>query len=93
MHRARQALETPHGQWQLSAMAESEIDLSGLKCPLPALKTRKALSRLAPGDRLSVIATDPLASIDIPNLVRETGDVLIDSGQSGDRLNFVIEKI
>lgn len=73
-------------------MTESSIDLSGLKCPLPALKTRKALTRLAAGDRLSVIATDPLAAVDIPNLVRETGDVLVESGRAGDRLSFVIEK-
>ena len=52
------------------------IDLRGLKCPLPALRTRKALSRLAPGATLVVECTDPLATIDIPNLLRETGDVL-----------------
>jgi tRNA 2-thiouridine synthesizing protein A len=33
------------------------LDLSGLKCPLPALKTRKALKSLAPGDRLEVRCT------------------------------------
>ena len=47
------------------------IDLRGLKCPLPALRTRKALSRLEPGTTLVVECTDPLAEIDIPNLVRK----------------------
>ena len=50
------------------------LDLAGLKCPLPALKTRKALKGLAPGERLAVICTDPLAAIDIPHLVQQTGD-------------------
>ena len=73
-------------------MAETALDLSGLKCPLPALKTRKALGKLAVGDVLIVTATDPLATIDIPNLIRETGDVLRDQEQTGERLVFTIEK-
>ena len=52
------------------------LDLRGLKCPLPALKTRKALKGLPPGARLSVECTDPLAAIDIPALLNETGDTL-----------------
>lgn len=52
------------------------LDLRGLKCPLPALRTRKALRRLAPGDLLIAACTDPLAVIDIPHMVRETGNVL-----------------
>ena len=76
----------------MSAMTETELDLCGLKCPLPALRTKKALGELAPGARIAVIATDPLAGIDIPNLVRETGDVLIDTAQTDGKLTFVIEK-
>ena len=56
--------------------AAETLDLIGLKCPLPALKTRKALTKLAQGRRIRVIADDPLAAIDIPNLLRETGDAL-----------------
>jgi tRNA 2-thiouridine synthesizing protein A len=56
------------------AMAVIKLDLSGLKCPLPALKTRKALKSLSPGDRLEVRCTDPLAVIDIPHLVGVSGD-------------------
>ncbi|MFZ0496408.1 MAG: sulfurtransferase TusA family protein [Methylocella sp.] len=52
------------------------LDLRGLNCPLPALRTRKMLRRLAHGDRLTVECTDPLAVIDIPHLLRETGDTL-----------------
>lgn len=73
-------------------MAETELDLVGLKCPLPALKTRKALKPLASGSVLRVICTDPMAAIDIPNLVRETGDVLEASEKAAERLIFVIRK-
>jgi tRNA 2-thiouridine synthesizing protein A len=70
----------------------TEIDLSGLKCPLPVLRTRKALLTLQPGDQLRVICTDPLAGIDVPNLIRETGDVLEGQQQDGSRLTFLIRK-
>ena len=52
-------------------MTTTKLDLAGLKCPLPALKTRKALKALKPGDELEVHCTDPLAVIDIPNLIRK----------------------
>ena len=73
-------------------MTAAPLDLSGLKCPLPALKTRKALQQLAPGSRLTVICTDPLAAIDIPNLVRETGDALEEQRAEGATLVFSILK-
>lgn len=73
-------------------MTETNLDLSGLKCPLPALKTRKALTRLRSGDELVVECTDPLASIDIPNLLRETGDQLLDSSRAEGRFVFRIRK-
>ena len=57
-------------------MTTTKLDLAGLKCPLPALKTRKALKTLVPGDRLEVRCTDPLAVIDIPHLVGVIGDRL-----------------
>jgi len=49
-------------------MTQTRLDLTELKCPLPALKTRKALKALAPGDVLEVPCTDTRAVIDIPNL-------------------------
>jgi tRNA 2-thiouridine synthesizing protein A len=52
------------------------LDLRGLKCPLPALRTRKALKQATAGQRFVVECTDPLSTIDIPNLLRETGDLL-----------------
>jgi tRNA 2-thiouridine synthesizing protein A len=73
-------------------MSETRLDLRGLKCPLPALKTKRALSRLAAGEELLVECTDPLSGIDIPNLLLETGDALIDSRNGPDLLVFHIRK-
>lgn len=73
-------------------MSETTLDLRGLRCPLPALKVRKALRSLAAGDRLVVECTDPLATIDIPNLLRETGDVLEDNTTAPGLFVFRIRK-
>jgi tRNA 2-thiouridine synthesizing protein A len=50
-------------------MAETVMNLRGLKCPLPALRVRKMLTQLKPGDFIVAECTDPLTSIDIPNLL------------------------
>jgi tRNA 2-thiouridine synthesizing protein A len=73
-------------------MAESTVNMRGLKCPLPALKTRKLLSKMAAGDVLVIECTDPLTTIDIPNLIRETGDILQDCTRKGRMLTFRIAK-
>jgi tRNA 2-thiouridine synthesizing protein A len=75
-----------------SRMAETTLNLRGLKCPLPALRARKALSKMPAGDLLIVECTDPLAELDIPNLVRETGDALEGTCKEGDVLVFRIRK-
>ena len=73
-------------------MAETILDLRGLKCPLPALRTRKALSRL-PTDHIVIVeCTDPLSEIDIPNLIRETGDHLEDAAHREGVFVFRIRK-
>jgi tRNA 2-thiouridine synthesizing protein A len=73
-------------------MTTTKLDLSGLKCPLPALKTRKALKGITSGDFLEVHCTDPLSVIDIPNLIRETGDKVEITERSECRIVFLIEK-
>jgi tRNA 2-thiouridine synthesizing protein A len=74
------------------AMTESTVSMRGLKCPLPALKTRKLLAKMTAGQVLTIECTDPLAAIDIPNLLRETGDRLDSSGKKGRVLTFRIVK-
>ena len=73
-------------------MTTTKLDLIGLKCPLPALKTRKALKALKRGDLLEVHCTDPLSVIDIPNLIRETGDKVEISERAERQIVFLIEK-
>ena len=73
-------------------MAEKILNLRGLKCPLPALRARKALGALQAGDMLIAECTDPLTAIDVPNLLRETGDTMVSSAREGDVLVFRIRK-
>jgi tRNA 2-thiouridine synthesizing protein A len=75
-----------------AVMAEKSIDLRGLKCPLPALRTRKALSGMAAGDIVTVACTDPLAAIDIPNLLNQTGDTLESTSRADTVISFRIRK-
>jgi tRNA 2-thiouridine synthesizing protein A len=73
-------------------MAEKTYDLRGLKCPLPVLRTRKALAAMQAGDILIVACTDPLAAIDIPVLVGQTGDVLEEQLGAAGVMTFRIRK-
>jgi len=73
-------------------MADRTINLRGLKCPLPALRTRKALTTMAKGDVLVVECTDPLAAIDIPNLINQTGDTLEGTSRADKVITFRIRK-
>lgn len=66
------------------------LDLTGLKCPLPVLRTRKALRALAGGGEIEVVCTDPMSAIDIPNMVREEGGVLLEQRAQDSQLLFRI---
>jgi tRNA 2-thiouridine synthesizing protein A len=52
---------------------DEELDLRGLKCPLPALLAQKALGKLMPGAALTVLADDPLAAVDIAHMCHAHG--------------------
>ena len=56
-----------------------ELDLRGLKCPLPALMARKKLATLPPGETLWVLASDPLSVVDIPHMCDQEGHAVIES--------------
>jgi tRNA 2-thiouridine synthesizing protein A len=73
-------------------MAEKTMNLRGLKCPLPALRARKALRGMAKGDVLVIECTDPLAAVDIPNLMNQTGDALESTTEHEKVLTFRIRK-
>ena len=69
-----------------------ELDTSGLNCPLPVLKARKALSQMSAGQRLHLIVTDLGAAQDIPAFSKMTGNPLIETGKKEDKLFFILEK-
>jgi tRNA 2-thiouridine synthesizing protein A len=73
-------------------MAEQTLNLRGLKCPLPALRAKKALAAMAAGDLLILECTDPLTAIDIPNLLRQTGDALEGNDKAEALLTYRIRK-
>jgi tRNA 2-thiouridine synthesizing protein A len=73
-------------------MADKTMNLRGLKCPLPALRARKALGGMASGDLLIIECTDPLTTIDIPNLLNQTGDTLEDTSRADKIITFRIRK-
>lgn len=75
------------GCWSLAT--ETVIDARGLRCPLPALKLEKAIERLPRGSRVTVLATDPMAKVDIPFYCRKHGhDCALTS--EGDVLRFEV---
>jgi tRNA 2-thiouridine synthesizing protein A len=74
------------------SMTEKIMNLRGLKCPLPALRVKKMLSSLKSGDLIVAECTDPLAAIDIPNLLRQTSDTLENKAEADGVLTFRIRK-
>ena len=73
-------------------MTETLMNLRGLKCPLPTLRVKKKLAGLPSGDLIVAECTDPLAAIDIPNLVQQTGDTLESKSDADGVLTFRIRK-
>jgi tRNA 2-thiouridine synthesizing protein A len=66
------------------------LDVKGLLCPLPVLKARKRMQALAPGDVLTVEATDPASIIDFPHYCNESGHELIEQSSADDVFTFKI---
>jgi tRNA 2-thiouridine synthesizing protein A len=67
------------------------IDCRGLKCPLPVLKTEKRLAQIKTGTTVIVLATDPIAKIDIPLFCTQAGHSC-EMSVEGDVMRFVITK-
>jgi tRNA 2-thiouridine synthesizing protein A len=67
-------------------------DLKGLKCPLPVLKARKRLNGMAPGTRLWLETTDPLAVIDIPAFCQQNGHKLVEVSEQPRLVRFLVER-
>ena len=70
----------------------AELDTSGLNCPLPILKAKKALARLQGGQVLRVIATDPESVRDLEVFSRQMGHTLLEAREEGGRFYFLLRK-
>ncbi len=74
---------------------DSELDASGLNCPLPILRAKKAISALEAGQTLKIIATDPGSVKDFEAFCKQTGNELVSSVSSGEedgKFAFLIKK-
>jgi tRNA 2-thiouridine synthesizing protein A len=74
-------------------MADQTLDVTGLNCPLPILRARKALKNMGPGATLEVLATDPGAVKDFEAFCRTTGNQLVASNVAGKVYSFVIKRV
>ena len=74
-------------------MANMTLDAKGLNCPLPILRTKKALKDVPTGSTLEVLATDPGSVADMQAFCRTTGNELVESTQANDVYRFVIKRV
>lgn len=72
--------------------AEFSLDCKGLKCPQPVIRIKKHISRMGPGDTLTVICTDPLSMIDVPHFVASENHSLLSKLSEAGEYHFVIQK-
>ena len=71
---------------------DEELDASGLNCPLPILRTKKALNPMEAGKVLHIIATDPGSVKDMDAFCKQTGNKLVDTAEEGNKFHFYIQK-
>lgn len=73
-------------------MITETLDTKGLNCPLPILKTKKAIAKLAGGETLEVLSTDPGSAQDFEAFARATGHKIVEAEEAGGVFRFLIEK-
>ncbi len=71
---------------------DQELDASGLNCPLPILRAKKALAALSEGQVLHIIATDPGSVKDFEAFAKQTGNELVESREEGGKFHFMMKK-
>ena len=71
---------------------DKELDARGLNCPLPILRTKKALTDMVSGQVLKIMATDPGAMKDFQAFCKQTGNALLASDTTADEFIFFMRK-
>ena len=69
-----------------------ELDLKGLNCPLPILKTKKFLSTLKNGIEICIYTTDPSSINDFQDFCDKTGNILVSQSQTDDIITTIIKR-
>ena len=69
-----------------------EVDARGLACPLPILRTKKALATLKSGQVLHILATDPGSVKDFQAFCRQTGNELLDQSLKDNEFEFYMKR-
>ena len=73
--------------------AVREVDLTGLKCPMPIVELNKLVKELGAGEEFTATADDPAFCLDVESWCKKTGHELVKLDDSGERLIAVIRKI
>ncbi len=68
------------------------LDTRGYNCPLPVLKTRRAMRDVAVGDTLTILATDPASVIDFKHFCNTTGNELVSWSEDDGVFTYVIRR-
>ena len=71
---------------------DNELDATGLNCPLPILRAKKALAGMSTGQTLKVLATDPGSVKDFEAFARQTGNDLLQSDEEEGKFRFFLKK-
>jgi tRNA 2-thiouridine synthesizing protein A len=71
---------------------DRELDVKGLNCPLPILRTKKALSEMSSGQVLKVLATDPGSLKDFQAFARQTGNELLEHNETDKVFTYFIRR-
>jgi tRNA 2-thiouridine synthesizing protein A len=71
---------------------DREVDARGLNCPLPILRTKKALNDMASGQSLRVVATDPGSVRDFLAFAKQTGNELVEHGELDGEFWFLLKR-
>ena len=71
---------------------DKEIDTRGLNCPLPILRAKKALAEIRTGEVLKVVATDPGSVRDFAAFSKQTGHVMLESGEENKEFFYYLKK-
>jgi tRNA 2-thiouridine synthesizing protein A len=76
----------------MSITIATSLNLKGLSCPLPIIKTAKAIKELAPGQLVEVFATDPGSVPDFKAWSRATGNPLVETSEEAGVFHFILKK-